>query len=544
MAYVKPGVEITQVQRSFSPSLIEPDLGAAVIAPAYFVVPMEGDSAYTYSQTFSASASTTVTFSGLTSDMYLDKDSVYVDLVKLTGVTTGRIHLDNDQLSGLSDGGTTFIVPSGVASSGWNGAQIRVGYRALYKNLSGFYTFEALDNLDSIFGGGQAVYDNPLPFAVSLAMQNTNSQVFGYALKYDEYSSLAGSGTASSENTLARTALETKEVYALAPYTKDSSILAAYNTHADSMSLPTEKHERIIVASPEITFYDANDNSVASSASADKAATARKLRDAAVAVLNKRSFRIVPDVCYVSVGQVQVQKIKSAYLDSIYSLGETVYAKLASATSITLSDGSTKYYSAGTDITSAVYTNLKDAQNAYKFDVLIPVPGFFLASAVVGQISGQQPQQGHTNLPIAGIHSLKFSSDFFSESNLNTIAEGGNYIMVNVGGSISARHQLSTNMNSIEQRELSITKVVDFTSKFLRNSLTGFIGRSLITPAFLTVVSAIVNGLGSTLVKEGKLNGFKLLGVKQDEVQKDVVRVSIEILPPYPVNYIKVDLIF
>jgi hypothetical protein len=544
MAYVKPGVEITQVQRSFSPSLIAPDLGAALIAPAYTVVPHEGDGSYAYYQTFSASAPTTVNISGLTSNHYLDKDSIYVDLVKLTGSTTGRLHLDNNQLSSLSDGGTSFVVPSGVASTAWTGAQIRVGYRALRKDLGGFYTFEALDNIDSIFGGGQTVYDNPLPFALSLALTNTVSQVFGYCIKVDEYASLVGSGTAASEHQLARGVLENNEVYALGPYTNDTSIIAAYTSHCNSMSLPTEKHERIVVASPEITFYDAQDGIVASSTLADKAATARKLRDAAVAVMNKRTFYVRPDVTYFKVNQVQVQKLNPTFLDATYNLGETIYAKLAVSTNITLTDGTTKYYSANTDITPTVYTYLKDAQNAYKFDALIPAPGYYLAASIVGQISGQQPEQGHTNLPIAGPFALKFSTDYFSESNLNTIAEGGNYIMTNVGGSIASRHQLSTNMNSVEERELSITKTVDFVAKFIRSSLVGFIGRSLITPGFLSVVGAIVNGLGSTLMKEGHLNGFKLNGVKQDEVQKDVVRVSLEIQPKYPVNYIKVDLIF
>lgn len=544
MAYVKPGVEITQVQRSFSPSLIAPDLGAALIAPAYVVVPMEGDGSYAYSQTFSASSNTSVTISGLSASLHLDADSVYVDLVKLTGTTTGRVHLDNNQLTGLSDGGTTFTVPSGVATAAWNGAQIRVGYRAMREDLSGFFTLQAVDNVDSLFGGGQMVYDNPLPFALSLAMNNTASQVFAYAIKADEYASLVASGSSASEHTYARNTLENNEVYALAPYTKDTSIVAAYTIHCNSMSLPTEKHERIVLASPEIVFYDSNDSVVASSSLADKAATARKIRDAAVAVLNKRTFFVRPDVCFFNVTQVQVQKLNPTFLDSTYSLGETVYAKLSAPVTLTLSDGSTQYYSALTDITPAVYLKLKDSQNAYKFDVMVPVPGYYLAASIVGQISGVAPEQGHTNLPIAGPVALKFATDFFSESNLNTIAEGGNYQMINIGGSIASRHQLSTNMNSVEERELSITKTVDFVAKYIRNSLVGFIGRSLITPGFLSVVGAIINGLGTTLMKEGHLNGFKLNGVKQDEVQKDVVRVSLEIQPKYPVNYIKVDLIF
>jgi len=550
MAYVKPGVEITQVQRSFSPSLIAPDLGAVIVAPAYFVVPLEGDGSYAYSptKTFSNVASTVVTLSGLTSGMVLDKDTVYVDLVKSTGLTTGRIHLDTNQLSGITDGGTTVTIPSGVATSAWNGADIRIGYRALRKDITGFFTFEAVDKLDSVFGGGQVVYDNPLPFALMQALNNTASQVYGYAIRYDEYASLAGSGTADTEHAAARSWLENNEVYAIAPYTTSNSIIAAWTVHANAMSVPTEKHERIIVASPEIQFYDVNGNTTTTSVSADKGYTARFLRDAAVAVLDKRTFYVRPDICYFNVGQVQVQKLKPELQTATYELGytagDTIYAKLAGSTSLVLSTGATQFYSAGTDITPTVYANLKDATNAYKFDALVPTPGYFLAAAVVGQISGQPPEQGHTNLPIAGPTALKFSTDFFSESNLNIVAEGGNYIMTNVAGTVASRHQLSTNMNSVEQRELSITKTVDYTAKYIRKALVGFIGRSLITPSFLTIVGAIINGLGLTLVKEGHINAFTLNGVKQDEVQKDVVRVSLAIKPMYPVNYIKVDLIF
>lgn len=556
MAYVKPGVEITQVQRSFSPSLIAPDLGAVLVAPAYKVVPHEGTDAYTYWQTFSASANTTVNISGLsalTSDLYLDGTSVFVDLVKTTGTVTGRIHLDNTQLTGPADGAISFVVGSGVLSgvvttpSDWTGAQIRVGYRALRKDLTGFFTFEGLDDITNVFGGGQTLYDNPLPFSLSLALQNTSASVFGYALQADEFASLLGSGVSSTADahTQAMSKLENYEVYAIAPYTQTNSILASYTVHCNSMSLPTEKHERIVFGSPEIKFYNSSDAPVTSTTvTVSKAATARKIRDEAAVILNKRTFFVRPHVVYFPVSQVPVQKLKPAYMNNIFNLTETYYAKLALPVTLTLSDSTTRYYTAGTEINDTVYAYLKDAQNAYKFDVLMPVPGSYLASCVVGQVSGVQPEQGHTNLPIAGPTEIKFGNDFFSESNLNTIAEGGNYQTINLAGSIVSRHQLSTNMNSVQERELNIIKTVDYVAKYIRSSLVGFIGRSLITPGFLSVVGAIINGLGSTLMKDGRLNGFKLNGVKQDEVQKDVVRVSLEIQPKYPVNYIKVDLIF
>jgi hypothetical protein len=553
MAYNKPGVEITQVQKSFSPTLISPDLGAAVIAPAYKVVPHEGDGSYTYSQTF-ANNSTPINISGLTSSLYLDGSSVYVDIVKTTGTLaaplTGRVHFDNSELTVSSDAfgpAGTVVLPSGSGYAGYIGGAIRIGYRALNVAVTlGFKTFESLDDITSVFGSNQAVYDNPLPFALIVALQNTNTQIYAVAMGVDVYASVTASGTDDGkEHIRARGILESQEVYALAPYTNEAAVVTAYSAHCDQMSLATEKHERVVFASPEITFYDSGELSAGiTPATADKAATARKLRDAAAVVLKKRTYFVRPDVAFFQVSDVPVQKLKQSYLEAMYKLGETIYAKLATSVALTMSDGSVVSYSAKTDITDAVYANLKAAVSQYKYSAYIPMPGFFTCASIVGQTAGEQPEQGFTNLPLVGPSDLKYSTDYFSESQLNTIAEGGNYIMVQAGGQIFSRHQLSTNMTSVEAREYNIVKSVDFVAKFIRKSLTSYIGRYLITSGFLEIVGVIVNGLGQACLKAGHINGFKLIGVKQDPVEKDVVRVSFEMLPLYPVNYIRVDLIF
>jgi hypothetical protein len=529
MAYVKPGVEITQVQKSFSPTLISPDLPAVVIGPAYKVVDAEGSNAYNYG---TYTAGMTVTLSGLSSTLRLDASSLYVDLYMISGLTSGaRLHIEATDVTGAADNGTTFVIPSGIASASWNGAQVYVGYRALNYDpdlIGSFMTIESLDDIDTKFGDNQVVVDNPLPFALSMALANTRTAVNGVAIAIDEFASVTASGTLSSEHARAIDLISSEEVYALAPLTWDDTTLGVYRAHVDSLSVPTEKRERIAVLNPKITWGQ------------DKATTTRTRRDLTLALGLRRTFYTFPDTCYFKVLSWPVQKLKQAYLASLYSMNLTEYALLGKT--YTLASG--VVYKEGTPITSTVYAALKADTANYQFDAYIPMPGCFTAACIAGQVSGQFPEQGHTNLPIAGPSKLKYSNDWFTEAQLNTVASGGNYIMTNVGGVISCRHQLSTDMSSIEMREMNITKSLDFTAKFIRNMLVGFIGRKLITPAFLKVLGTIIAGLGLTLVKEGRLNGFKVTGVMQDVVNPDTVLVSIEVQPKYPVNYIKIDLIF
>jgi len=540
MAYTKPGVEITQVQRSFSPTLTSPDLAAAIIGPAYLVVNSEGVEAYSYSKyTATSNPGQVFTLSGFSSSIhYLDADSVYVDLVISSGSNYGtRLHLSKSEGTlTCSDGTTgTVTIASGVApGADWNGSSVYIGYRALNFDqdlLTTVKTVEALSDLDTIFGGGQAVVDNPLPFALNLALSNTTTSVMGVALGVDGLPSsvIVASGVDSAtEHTRARNLLETQEVYALAPLEKATGILASYRSHVDSMSTATEKHERIAILNPQIVW------------GADNATTARDRRDTTLAIGAKRSFYTFPDVVFFQVSSWPVQKLNSTYINNMYAFANTQYAILAN--SYTLANGTT--YKTGTVISSTVYAALKADTKYYKFDAYIPVPGCFASAAIAGQVSGQLPEQGFTNLPLAGPSKLKYSNEWFTESQLNTIAEGGNYILVDTGGVISCRHQLSTDMTSIERRELNITKTVDYVAKYIRNTVKGYIGRSLITPQFIQVLGSIVSGLGQTLVRDGRLNSFKLLSIEQDSVSPDTIRASIQIGPKYPVNYIKIDLIF
>jgi hypothetical protein len=165
----------------------------------------------------------------------------------------------------------------------------------------------------------------------------------------------------------------------------------------------------------------------------------------------------------------------------------------------------------------------------------------YLQAANAGAISRQPPQVSFTNLPIVGFESVFGTNDYFSDKHLDIIAAGGNWTIIQNGPGtpLFARMALTTDMRSVETRTDSITKVVDFTSKFMRAGLRIFIGRYNITQGFLDMLSQVVHGLGAVLVELGVLVDITLNNIIQDADNRDTVLIDETIDPPYPCNYIR-----
>jgi hypothetical protein len=545
MSYFPPQVEVTQVQKTVSPTLIQPDLVPAVIGPAYYVKNIDSSKASEYPQ-FNGSE-TTLTLSGLETGMALDTTSVYVDLVMLkTGTETTPVGSRLIIASGLSATGFQITIP---ANANYTGASIYAGFRALRSDYAEVKEYDSVQTVLEEFEDNSSL--NPLGFALTQALNNGNAAVYGYGTVVDDFDSLScsvsGVSSAATSHALALDAFETREVYALVPVTYDTAIISSYKTHANSMSLPTAKRERIVVSNPKIPW------------GADKATTALAVSTASAGLSEKRVIYTFPDIAFVRELR-HVSTLNPAYIEALYSngLGVTVNAYLDQRVTFSATNSVVSYRSytvrpatgLGTEITATLFQALlshaQETADPY-FYAYIPVPGSVaIAPSVAGQIAGNTPQQPLTNLALAGLSSVKYSSDYFTEANLNTIAQGGNYILkqAKIASPIVCRHQLTTDMSSIEKREVSIIKTVDYTAKFIRGVVDPYIGKYVINKATLDAISFAIKGAGELLVRDGVLNGFDVVSVAQDPVSKDTVLVSVTILPPYPVNYIKIDLIF
>ena len=541
MAYVKPGVTVKQVQTTVSPNLAPPSLSACIIGVPYLVVETTDEVDVYTSSSFAAvekydNTSGSTAYLSLDSAATLDTSSVYVDILTTAG---SWYHVASDSYTANSALNTVTI--SGSLGSSLNNGTIRVGYRAALSGLNDYFTVESLSDVEEKVG--KATSYNPLAYGLSQALQNANSVVAAYGCLEDT----------SDEHSNARDTLALHEVYALAPMTHQN-VHSSYATYVVSQSSEENKHERIAFLNPKWTWYQSDGSTSTTGpldAQTDKAGTMTALAAAAFGVGERRVFYVRPDVTYVSETR-PLATVKQSFLALVSDIVTTngLYAQFTTAWTYRPGTTSEKKYYAGDNITDAAWAHLMDNDYGYpnqEITVLAPVPGYYMAAGLAGEVSGQRPEQGFTNLPLAGDFSkLKYSGDYFSESQLNTLAGGGNYILwqANSSAPIVSRHQLSTDRSSVERQELSITKSLDFASKFIRDGVSPYIGRYNITPAFLSMIRQVITGYGTYLKREGYINDLKVDKVEQDSVSKDTVLVTLSIAVQYPVNYIKITLQF
>jgi hypothetical protein len=173
------------------------------------------------------------------------------------------------------------------------------------------------------------------------------------------------------------------------------------------------------------------------------------------------------------------------------------------------------------------------------------IAGYYINAAIAGMVGQLPPQQGFTNYPIAGFTRVLGSNDVFSRTQMNVGAAGGTYWVVQEtkGAPLTTRMQVTTDLTSIETREFSVTRIVDFVAKFIRVGLRNFIGRFNITHSFLDTLSTVVQGQLGFLREAGVLIGGDLNNIIQDADAPDSVLVDIVLDTPLPVNYIRVTLI-
>jgi hypothetical protein len=153
------------------------------------------------------------------------------------------------------------------------------------------------------------------------------------------------------------------------------------------------------------------------------------------------------------------------------------------------------------------------------------LPGFYAAAALAGMVGQNPPQQSLTRFPMTGLTQVKGSNDKFNSRQLNVMAGGGAWVMIQ------------------EAQGAPITKVVDYTAKFLRRSLLNYIGRFNITQGFLDTLSQVIDGLGGFLVEQGTLVGFSLTQIIQDTDAPDTVLVDTLLDVPFPCNFIRLTLV-
>jgi hypothetical protein len=179
------------------------------------------------------------------------------------------------------------------------------------------------------------------------------------------------------------------------------------------------------------------------------------------------------------------------------------------------------------------------------------LPGFYFGCALVALVAGLPSQQGFTNLSLTGFTGRANSDDLFSDTQLDTVAGGGNLIIVQevAQAPVSVRHQLTTDTSSIQFQELSVTKNVDLVARFFRNLYQPYIGKYNITDTLLDLLKSITEA-GLDFLKNstaprvgGVLRDGSITTLGEDSAQPDTVNIVLDINIPFPLNNVKVTLL-
>ena len=166
----------------------------------------------------------------------------------------------------------------------------------------------------------------------------------------------------------------------------------------------------------------------------------------------------------------------------------------------------------------------------------------FLLSAIAGKEQTLKIGASRTRMTFGGFNELKGVK--MTRRQKNMLAEKGIMILEQdtIGGVIRIRHQLTTDISNVQSREQSIVEIQDYCSKYYRSVCELYIGKYNITPETITKISGTLDGAHRGLVREEVIIDGQTSELYQDEDNPDTIIVALQVLPPYPCNYIDITL--
>lgn len=500
-------------------------------------------------------------------------------LADLIVTNNGEVLLKHDQLRSTPQGEAIDAV-----------GPIYITYTAVRQDVTsratqpGLLRFDDTTQLEEALAPINA--ENPLALGLFFSLLNAPGiQCTG--LGVDAVSADSPFGTVEAF-TRAAEYLEGYEVYAIVPLTHEATVHQAYSAHVSALSSPELKGERVALVNPSVPT-NRIDTLVASGTDGASSGPTGLTFDTKVANLSA----LIQAAGTSPVGTIPVSS--GLFLDigsdaKNYSIESVTGSLVTIRVTFAAGENDDSYYSvtdlndpplpativdeafsvkvrgaaletaAGKDLNGIAETMAAVGQGYGNRRLWMTFPdqcratiggtdqlidGFYMNAAIAGMVGQNPPQQSFTNFPIAGFTQVIGSDDTFNTSQLNIMAGGGTWIIIQEaqGAPLLSRMALTTDLTSIETRTDSITKVVDYTAKFLRSSIRNFIGRFNITQGFLDSLGSVVQGVLGLLIETGVLIGATLNNVIQDEDAPDTVLIDVVLDVPYPCNYIRLTLV-
>lgn len=459
-------------------------------------------------------------------------------------------------------------------------ATVYLGYKALRKDVTAvaddpvLLSFDSTDEIDSEIGPIST--DNPLAMGCYLCKLNCPGRTM-YGLGIDEKSDSYPYGT-STAHTRAAEMLANHEIYTIVPLTQDLTILTSWMTHVTTYSGSDYKLERCMFGTLTIPTRGPN-SSMASGTEGEKVSgtefntnlpglTALMIEagiDVTVAdmttpdlgvYLNIESNALNYHIKSVSGSIITVQ---TEVAHAFYSATDFTPLTLVNEAFSVMLRGSALVDGAGDPDKLAISKALADTASGFKESRVIlgapeqveiidsglqmAVPSFYAACVEAGKKAELLPNVGFTNTSVPGIVRVKKSQDYFSAKQMNIAAGGGIWwwTQKKPTSPVTCRHQLTTDVTTIESREWSIQTPLDYLAKVVRMAIRPLLGIYNINEDLLRLVDASLDGIRYELVDNKKVFGSLEFGsLEPSEIYPDTLEVPATVGMFYPFNRMRV----
>lgn len=489
-------------------------------------------------------------------------------------ITQNRVGFEPDTNWEVSD--TEFTVAAGIIAYDptWTdggveealpvvGGRMYVEYRAFLADLcSEINAIQDVGEIDAIPGALSP--DNPLKWGVYKALTNSN----GTAVKYI---AVCDPTTLTSWTDALGVTVGRDDVYGIVPLTRDQAVLDACVANVNAQSSAEAGRWRSVW----VSLLGRTEKAVVSAAtSTDGELVLATLADDPETSDTQYTLLEVPggNAAFLTNGVRAGDTVRYLYTTSFGepSWTEFVVDAVLSEDSLRLLTGhsvaigvaqkievwhplSRTEMAADVASQAAAYGNKR--VRAVWPDVVssggTSMEGYHLCAALAGLRSGVVPQQGLTNVELAGFDDLSRTTDLFNQDQLNVMAASGVWIVTkNSAGNVVARHALSTNRSGLTEQEEMITANVDSISYFFQTQFAPYIGRSNVTPSFLSVLRALTES-GIAYLKSvnylerlgAQLIDATIVELRQHAVLRDRIVIVLSLQVPAPANNIEVYLV-
>ena len=192
-------------------------------------------------------------------------------------------------------------------------------------------------------------------------------------------------------------------------------------------------------------------------------------------------------------------------------------------------------------------TNIWPGYFTAQFDGdIMTVPPYFITAAIAGLDSSQKVSQSLTNFPytIPALSNFELNTDtYFNKTQLDSIGGGGVDIMIKSGTAIRSRHDLTSDMSSVQFRERSITKQADLCAKTIRAAVAPYVGRHNISTELFRFLGSVISIASSKLVKDGIIASLTMQSIARDEAIDDKINIYMKAIAFIAGNYFDITLL-